>query len=87
MTNPIMSLLQAQAPVQNPLAGIFNILKATNNPIAMLQSMAMSDPRVKTAFDLIQQNGGNARQAFYAEAQRQGVDPAEKLRQFQSMMK
>lgn len=82
--NPIVNMLQ---PASNPLAGIFNSLKASNNPIAMLQTMAINSPEIQTVLNLIQQNGGNAQQAFYAEANRRGVDPMEKLREAQSMMK
>ena len=82
--NPIVNLLQ---PAANPLAGIFNSLKNANNPIAMLQSIAMSDPRIQTAVDLINQNGVNAKEAFFTEAQNRGVDPAPIIQQAQSMMK
>ena len=82
--NPIVNMLQ---PAANPLAGILNVLKAANNPIAALQSMAMNNPQVQTALNIIQQNGGNARQAFYAEAQKQRIDPSQTLQQAQSMMR
>ena len=82
--NPIVNLLQ---PASNPLAGIFNTLKAAQNPIATLQTMAMNSPEIQEVLNIIQQNGGNAQQAFYAEAQRRRVDPMQKLREAQSMMK
>ena len=81
--NPIISLLQPA----NPLAGIFNMFRAASNPMQLLQSMAMNDPRMQTALDMINQNGGNAKQAFYAEARNKGADPSEVLRQAQSMMR
>lgn len=81
--NPIISLLQPA----NPLAGIFNMLRSANNPIQLLQSMAMNDSRMQTVLDVINQNGGNAKQAFYAEAKNKGRDPTEILRQAQSMMR
>jgi hypothetical protein len=86
--NPMMDVLRPlQAmPAQNPLAGIFSLLKNANNPMAMLQNMAMTDPRIQEAIQVIQQNGGNPQQAFYAEAQRLGINPADTLRQAQSMM-
>ena len=82
--NPIVNMLQ---PVANPLTGIFNVLKAASNPIAALQNMALNNPQIQTALNIIQQNGGNAQQAFYAEAQRRGIDPAQAMQQAQSMMK
>ena len=82
--NPIVNMLR---PASNPLAGIFNTLKAAQNPIAALQTMAMNSPEMQEVLNIIQQNGGNAQQAFYAEAQHRGVDPMQKLREAQSMMK
>ena len=82
--NPIVNMLQ---PASNPLAGVFNALKAAQNPIAALQTMAMNSPEMQEVSNLIQQNGGNAQQAFYAEAQRRGVDPTQILQQAKSMMK
>ena len=82
--NPIIDMLQ---PAINPLAGIFNTLKAASNPIAMLQNMALNIPEIQETLNIIQQNGGNAQQAFYAEAQRRGANPTPILQQAQSMMK
>lgn len=64
-----------------------SLLGAANNPMPMLQMMAMSDPRMKTIVDIIQQNGGNAKDAFYAEAGKRGVNPDEILQQAQSIMR
>ena len=82
--NPIVNMLQ---PAMNPMAGVFNALRAAQNPIAALQTMAMNDPRMQEAVNIINQNGGNAQQAFYAEAQRKGADPSQILQQARSMMK
>ena len=86
--NPIVNMLQ---PAMNPLAGIFNTLKAAQNPIAALQNMALNSPEMQTVVNIINQNGGNAQQAFYAEAKSRGVDPMQALQeaqqQAQSMMR
>ena len=82
--NPIVDMLQ---PVMNPLTGIFNTIRAARNPIAALQSMALNTPEIQEALNIIQQNGGNAQQAFYAEAQRRRADPTQVLQQAYSMMK
>ena len=82
--NPIVNILQ---PAINPMAGIFNTLRAAQNPIAALQNMAMSMPEIQEVLSIIQQNGGDAQKAFYAEAQRRGADPMIPLQQAQSMMK
>ena len=46
-----------------------------SNPEAMLQTMAMQNPRLKQVIEYVQQSGGNAEAAFYKMAQEKGVDP------------
>ena len=45
------------------------------NPIAALNQMAMQNPNVKQAMDFVNQNGGDAKKAFYALAEQNGVNP------------
>lgn len=83
--NPIVNMLQP-AGGANPLAGIFNALRGTQNPIALLQSMAPNDPNIQTVVNILNQNGGNAQQAFYTTAQSMGADPTAYINQARSMM-
>ena len=78
--NPIVNMLP---PAMNPMAGIFNALRTAQNPIAALQNMALNSPEMQTVVNIINQNGGNAQQAFYAEAKNRGVDPMQAFRQAQ----
>ena len=41
----------------------------------MLQQMVSQNPNMKQVLDLVNQNGGNAQQAFYALAKQKGVNP------------
>ena len=50
-----------------------------------VNQMAMNNPQMRQVMEYIQQNGGNAKQAFYTLAQQKGVDPNEVLKQLQSM--
>ena len=45
------------------------------DPSAMLRLMAVQNPSVKQALDMIQANGGNAEAAFRELAQKNGIDP------------
>jgi len=60
---------------QNNMLGIINTIKAARNPSAMLKQLASQNPNVANAMNLINQNGGDPKRAFYSEAQRLGVDP------------
>jgi hypothetical protein len=47
----------------------------------MLQMLAQTNPVVQQAMTYVNQNGGNAQQAFYNLAQQKGVDPMAVLNQ------
>lgn len=70
--NPILDI---QGQNQNPMMDVVNQIKCSNNPNAILQKLASTNPNVAKAMNLIQQNGGSAQQAFYAEAKRMGINP------------
>ena len=58
-------------------------LRAVSNPLTALQNLAVTDPRMKAVADIINQNGGDPRRAFYNAAQQRGVDPNTILQQAQ----
>lgn len=60
---------------QNNMLGVINTIKAAKNPTMMLQHLASQNPKVANAMNLINQNGGDPKRAFYSEAQRLGIDP------------
>lgn len=64
----------------NPLAQTYRALNAVANPMASLQSM-FSQTQIGQAMDVVRQNGGNAKQAFYNLARQKGVDPNSILNQ------
>ena len=51
-------------------------LKAIGNPQMMLQQM----PQYRQVMEYVNQNGGDAKSAFYAKAKEMGVDPDEILK-------
>lgn len=52
-----------------------NLIKSSKNPQAMIQSMMTQNPQMKQVMDLVNQNGGNPKDAFYALAKEKGVNP------------
>ena len=52
-----------------------NLVKNAKNPNLMLQQLMMNNPNINNIMNYVQQNGGNAKQAFYKMAQEKGVDP------------
>lgn len=71
--NPILEI-QNNSGV-NSAFNTINTINNSGNPNAMLQRLASQNPRVANALNLIQQNGGNPQKAFYAEANRLGINP------------
>lgn len=65
---------------QNGIASAFRMLQAASNPMAYLKSL-YSDSQIGQAMNVVQQNGGDARQAFYNLAKQKGVDPNDILNQ------
>lgn len=60
-----------------PIKQMMNTLRMASNPQAMLTEMVNSNPQVKQAMDYVNNNGGDAKAAFYQLAQENGVNPDE----------
>lgn len=73
---------QPQSPQQsNSLFGLFNTIRNSQNPNQAMQNVLASDPQFKNVVDYINQNGGDARTAFYNMAAQKGIDPQSILNQ------
>lgn len=55
------------------------MLRSANNPQAMIQSMAQSNPQMKQAIEIVNKYGGDPKTAFYKLAEEKGVDPEQVL--------
>lgn len=60
-------------------------VQAAKDPMGKLNQIASTNPQMQQVMQVIQQNGGNAKQAFYNMAQQRGVDPNVILQQLNSM--
>lgn len=66
--------LQFQQQPRNDIQQLIQTIKNCGNPQQMMQSMIQNNPQLGIV-NLLQENGGNAKQAFYALAQQKGVNP------------
>ena len=89
MSNPIMELLGkvTSNPAMQGISQMAGMVKAAQNPQAAVNRMAQSNPQMQQVLQFVQQNGGDARSAFYALAKQKGVDPNTIISQVQNMMK
>ena len=79
--NPMLSALNQNRMVQNlqPIKNMMNMLRSAGNPQMMLQQMTAQNPQMQQVMNYVNENGGNAKQAFYKLAQEKGVNPDEIL--------
>ena len=63
----------------NQIKQMGNMFKNAKNPQMLIQNMMMQNPQMKQVMDFINQNGGDAKSAFYKLADQRGVDPNEIL--------
>lgn len=73
--NPILNQLMNSAMQNNPIMNLFKTVSAAQNPNAMMQQMAQNNPQLQQTLNYVNQNGGNAKDLFYAMAQQKGVNP------------
>ena len=72
---------QTTMPIQQ-IRQMIGTIRNMKNPQAMLEQMMQSNPQIQQAMNYINQNGGNAKDAFYALARQKGVDPESVLKMF-----
>lgn len=75
MTNPILQNL-----TQTNLRTMLDMVRASQNPQAMLQQIAQTNPKMREVMSMVNANGGDARSTFYKMASERGVDPESILR-------
>lgn len=61
------------------IKSMMQMVKAARNPQAMIQVMAQQNPKMQQVMQFVQQNGGDAKTAFYKLAEQQGVNPDDVL--------
>lgn len=54
---------------------ILQMLNKNNNPMSILNNMSMQNPQMQQVINLVNQNGGNPKEVFYAMAKQKGIDP------------
>ena len=70
--NPMLEHLSGGGP---GIMGMINMIRNANNPSVVMNQFVQSNPQMQQVINVINQNGGDARKAFYAMAQQKGIDP------------
>lgn len=74
MVNPILQQL-------NPAMRLYNMVRSSGNPQAMLNQIAQTNPQMRQVLDLVSASG-DPKATFYKMAQQKGVDPESILSMF-----
>lgn len=81
MSNPIFSSFNRPTPQSNNILGMMNQIRNAANPQQAAEQMLLNNPNFKEVMNYINQNGGDAKTAFYNLAAQKGVDPNSVLNQ------
>ena len=76
--NPMLSLLN-----QSKIQSMMQMVKTAQNPQLALNQLMAQNPQMAQVMQIIRQNGGDAKAAFYKTAQEYGIDPNAVLSQLQ----
>jgi hypothetical protein len=75
MSNPIFSNPSFKSQQSPSLFDMYNQVRHSQNPEQAMQILFANNPQYQNVMNYIQQNGGDAKSAFYNMAAQMGVDP------------
>ena len=87
MGNPILDMMTRTNTAMESFGKMVGTVQAAKNPMGAISQMAMNNPQMQQVMQVVQQNGGNAQQAFYNMCRQRGVDPNTIISQVQGLMK
>ena len=70
--NVLLQLAKSN-PMMGQINGMMQMVNAAQNPSAMLNQLAMRNPMLKEAMDIINQYGGDVNRALEAKANEYGI--------------
>lgn len=75
--NPMLQTLYSNKLTQNmgSIKNMMGAIASSGNPQMLLNQIASQNPMLSQVMQIVQQNGGDARAAFYKLAQERGIDP------------
>lgn len=75
----ILQQIAKSNPLFQNVRRMMGMVNASQNPQAVLNQLVTSNPQLKQVMDVINQYGGDPKQAFYSLAEKNGIDPNEIL--------
>ena len=75
--NGILQQLAMSSPAMGQIKQMIGMVRAAQNPQAMINQMMMNNPNMKRVMQIVNQYGGDANRAFQEMAQQNGINPQE----------
>ena len=75
--NGILQQLAKSSPAMGQIKNMIGMIKAAQNPQAMINQMMMNNPNMKQVMQIVNQYGGDPMAAFIATARKNGLGPDE----------
>ena len=78
MSSPIFDFVQTPRSNNvnsNPILNMMQQVKNSSNPQQTMQNLLQNNPNFQNVISYINQNGGDAKTAFYNMAAQKGIDP------------
>lgn len=78
----ILMQLAKNNPMIAKVKQMVGMMNGSQNPSAMLNNMMANNPQFAQVMNIVKENGGDPKTAFYSMADKMGVDPQEVLNMF-----
>ena len=73
----ILMQLARNNPATGKIKQMMGMVRAAQNPQAMMNQLMMNNPQLKQAMDIVNQYNGDANKAFQELARQNGINPQE----------
>lgn len=77
--NSLYQQLSGQSSQMNSLKQMLNMVRTSRDPNMVMQQLINSSPQMRQVMDVVRQNGGDPKTAFYNVAKQRGVNPEDIL--------
>ena len=75
MLPQILQQLGGGVMIPPQIKQMFQMLRSSSNPQAMISQLMQTNPQMKHAMDIIKASGNDPKRAFYALAEQKGINP------------
>lgn len=77
MMPQILQQLSGGLKISPQIMQMIRMIKSAGNPQLMISQVLQMNPQLRQAMEIIRDYGGDANKAFYAIAEKNGIDPEE----------